>query len=51
MNIEIKHGVQIQISHNAKFIWINVDGICQLRLHNSNNYPIEIEDNRTRDAK
>lgn len=42
----VNEGIQIQIQENGKVIWINVDGVCVIRLINSNNKMIEIEDNR-----
>jgi len=42
-----KAGVQIQIQQDGLVIWVNVDGICVLRiLNNGLTIPIEIEDNR-----
>lgn len=42
-----KHGVQIQIHQNGLVVWINVDGVCVLRiLNNGITIPVEIEDNR-----
>jgi hypothetical protein len=26
------HGVQINVSHDGDTIWVNVDGICMLRI-------------------
>ncbi len=42
-----KHGVQIQIQQDGLVIWINIDGICRLRiLNNGLTIPIEIDDGR-----
>jgi hypothetical protein len=42
-----KHGVQIQIQQDGLVIWVNIDGVCVLRiLNNGLTIPIEIEDNR-----
>jgi len=42
-----KHGVQIQIQQNGLVIWVNVDGVCVLRiLNNGLTIPVEILDER-----
>jgi hypothetical protein len=42
-----QHGVQIQIRQDGLVIWVNIDGVCVLRiLNNGLTIPIEIEDNR-----
>jgi hypothetical protein len=42
-----QHGVQIQIQQDGLVIWVNIDGVCVLRiLNNGLTIPIEIEDNR-----
>jgi len=42
-----QHSVQIQIQRDGLVIWVNVDGICVMRiLNNGLTIPIEIEDNR-----
>jgi len=42
-----QHGVQIQIQQDGLVCWINVDGICVMRiLNNGLTIPIEIEDGR-----
>jgi len=45
-DVTAKHGVQIQIQRDGLVTWINVDGICVLRIFKNGFVPIEIEDNR-----
>lgn len=44
-----KVGVQIKIRHDGGVVWINVDGICVMRLFPSSpgSMPLTIEDERT----
>jgi len=42
-----QHGVQIQIQQDGLVCWVNVDGVCVMRiLNNGLTIPIEIEDER-----
>lgn len=35
------HGVQIQVSD--KRVWVNVDGLCRLRIHGAHNIEVEVD--------
>lgn len=39
-------GIQISISPNGSWLWLNVDGICIARIKISDKATIELEDNR-----
>ena len=45
-DVSVNHGVQIQVRPDGRIIWINVDGICTLRLILADNATIEVEDKR-----
>lgn len=46
-DVHAKEGVQIQIRHDGLVTWINVDGVCRMRIiGNGITVPIEIEDGR-----
>lgn len=39
-------GIQIEIRQDGETVWINVDGVCALRIFNPDEKFIEIKDNR-----
>jgi len=44
-----QHGVQIQIQKDGLVIWVNIDGVCVMRiLNNGITIPIEILDERVK---
>jgi hypothetical protein len=44
MDINAPKGVQVQIREDGKVLWVNVDGLCVLRI---NQIPVlDVEDNR-----
>lgn len=46
-DIHARHGVEIEIRPDGLVTWINVDGICRMRIiSNGLTHPIEIKDNR-----
>lgn len=46
-DVVAKAGVEIVIRHDGLVTWINVDGICRMRIiGNGLTVPITIEDNR-----
>jgi hypothetical protein len=45
-DLAAKEGVQIQIQRDGLVIWINIDGVCVLRIMANGTIPIEVEDNR-----
>jgi len=51
-DISPQHGVQIQIQQDGLVCWINVDGVCVMRiLNNGMTIPLEILDERKKNAK
>jgi len=45
-DITAKEGVQIQIQKDGLVTWVNVDGVCVLRIMKNGFIPIEIMDDR-----
>lgn len=46
-DIAAKSGIEIVIRHDGLVTWINVDGVCRMRIiGNDITVPITIEDNR-----
>ena len=46
-DVHAKQGIQIEVRHDGLVTWINVDGICRMRIISDGlTVPIEIEDNR-----
>jgi hypothetical protein len=46
-DIAAKSGVQIEVRHDGLVTWINVDGICRMRIISDGlTVPITIEDKR-----
>ena len=45
-DVAAKQGVQIQIQEDGLVVWINVDGVCVLRVMIAPSAEIVIEDNR-----
>ena len=41
-DVKIEHGADIQFSGDNKIIWINIDGLCVLRIFNPDNKNVEI---------
>lgn len=46
LDVYAKAGIQIQIKADGETIWINIDGVCAMRIFNPDEKKIEIEDNR-----
>ena len=46
IDIKAEKGIQITISPNGVWLWLNVDGICIARVRVENKATLEIEDNR-----
>lgn len=46
LDVYAKQGIQIQIRQDSECIWINIDGVCAMRIFNPDEKPITIEDNR-----
>lgn len=45
-DVYAKQGVQIEVRQDGGTVWINVDGVCALRIFNPDEKLIEIEDKR-----
>lgn len=45
-DLAAKEDVQIQIQKDGLVIWVNIDGVCVLRIMANGTIPIEVEDNR-----
>lgn len=41
-----QHGVEIQIRKDGKVVWVNVDGVCMLRVSQID-FPIQITRQKT----
>lgn len=46
VSVKAQHGVEISIARNRAFIWVNVDGICALRVRLYPSTTLTIEDMR-----
>lgn len=45
-DLAAKEGIQIQIQQDGLVIWVNIDGVCVLRIMANGTIPIKVEDNR-----
>ena len=48
-DVSAKEGVQIQVEGDGLVVWVNIDGVCVLRVMIAPSAIIEIEDNRRAD--
>jgi hypothetical protein len=44
-------GVQIQIDNNGAIVWVNVDGVCRLRIQGIQPGCLELDDYRSPEMK
>lgn len=45
-DLAAKEGIQIQIQSDGLIVWVNIDGVCVLRIMANGIIPIEVEDGR-----
>lgn len=52
IDISQPQAVQIEVTENGKTLWVNVDGVCRLRVSNIlNPLPLTIKDSRPESLK